>query len=165
MVSIPCPTVLLRTPLAAQELACGGPLTLRQRSLLLMAEGTPRAQLEAQFHGQGVALVQELLTRGYLAPAGISAGGGHSTLRFDCVRVQLLELYERRLQARHGALAAPLRRLLEEARDLPALQQAGERCMQWLEKGGAGEHLHRLRSQLHALLEPAPGPEGLEAGD
>lgn len=170
MHTAPCSAVLLRTPLAAQELACGGPLTLRQRSLLLMAEGTPRAQLEARFHGQGAALVQELLDCGYLAPACPSAwdeaGECDPALHVDCVRVQLQEWCERRLLPRSHMGAAPLRRLLAQARDLRGLQQAVECGLQWLERqGSTGDHLHRLRAQLQALLEPAWGPDLLEMGD
>ena len=52
---------LQRTPKALLELAPGQRhLSLRERSLLLLAEGTPLAQLQAMYHGQGAELVQRL---------------------------------------------------------------------------------------------------------
>ncbi len=46
--------LLYKTPKAHQELAPGSrSLNLRERSLLLLAEGTPYAQLAQIYHGQG----------------------------------------------------------------------------------------------------------------
>lgn len=60
--------LLYQTTKAHRELAPGAArLNLRERSLLLLANGVPRAQLERLFHGQGAALVAQLLQAGYLA--------------------------------------------------------------------------------------------------
>jgi hypothetical protein len=43
-------------------------LTLRQRSVLLLAEREPAGRLARLFHGMGEQIVGDLLERGYLAP-------------------------------------------------------------------------------------------------
>jgi hypothetical protein len=64
-------TMLLRpTPKARCELHPGvQTLTLRQRSVLLLADGEPAGRLGRLFNGMGEQIVGDLLERGYLAPA------------------------------------------------------------------------------------------------
>lgn len=62
-------SALCKTPKAQRELAPGvRTLSLRARSLLLMAEGTPLAVLQAMYHGEGARLVAGLMAQGYLQP-------------------------------------------------------------------------------------------------
>lgn len=61
--------LLLKTDKARQELAPGmRTLSLRERSLLLLAEGKPQAELQAMYNGGGAQIVEHLLNQGYLAP-------------------------------------------------------------------------------------------------
>lgn len=154
---------VLRTPLAAQALAGRAAFTLRQRSILLMAEGTPRPVLNALFHGQGAALVQELLAAGYLEeqshhPCNTPANA--PALRLARLRAQLLELCERLLHAQEGHLAVQLRQLLLQAPDLPSLHSACERWMQLLLRQGGARRIHCLRTQLALLLAPPQREDG-----
>ncbi|WP_167361168.1 hypothetical protein [Paracidovorax cattleyae] len=66
--------LLLKTDKARLELSPGvRTLSLRERSLLLLADGRPAAELEALYHGAGKDIVARLLADGYLAQAGGSA--------------------------------------------------------------------------------------------
>jgi hypothetical protein len=64
--------MLLRpTPKAHRELHPGvQTLTLRQRSVLLLAEHEPPGRLGRLFNGMGEQILCDLLERGYLAPQG-----------------------------------------------------------------------------------------------
>ena len=165
------PGLVLRTPLAAQALAGRAAFTLRQRSILLMAEGTPRPVLEALFHGQGTTLVQELLAAGYLTESPAVATGPFTPpagLRLARLRAQLLELCERLLHEQEYEIAPQLRQLLLQAPDLPSLRLACERWMQTLVRQGGARRIHCLRTQLAVLLAPPPvveGMDGMESGD
>ena len=66
--------LLLKTDKARQELAPGmRTLSLRERSLLLLAEGKPQAELQAMYNGGGAQIVEHLLNQGYLAPMAPTA--------------------------------------------------------------------------------------------
>jgi hypothetical protein len=98
---------LYRTPKALLELAPGRrQLSLRERSVLLLAENTPTSTLRSMYHGQGSTLVQRLLDDGYLQPHAIPAhiepspGNQHNqtpaaTVSLAGVRMHLFELCER----------------------------------------------------------------------
>lgn len=59
---------LLKTDKARQELAPGmRTLSLRERSLLLLAEGKPLAELQDMYSGGGAEIVKHLLSQGYLS--------------------------------------------------------------------------------------------------
>lgn len=160
---------VLRTPLAAQALAGRAAFTLRQRSVLLMAEGTPRSALNTLFHGQGAALVQELLSAGYLEelaphplPPPASPLAGATALHLARLRAQLLELCERLLHEQDGNLGVYLRQLLLQAPDVPSLHTACEHWMQALLRQGGARRIHCLRTQLALLLVPPQRDEGLK---
>lgn len=158
------PGLVLRTPLAAQALAGRAAFTLRQRSVLLMAEGTPRPVLEALFHGQGTTLVQELLAAGYLTETPVAANTPTppAGVRLARLRAQLLELCERLLHEQEYEIAPQLRQLLLQAPDLPSLRLACERWMQTLVRQGGARRIHCLRTQLAVLLAPPPAAEGMD---
>lgn len=62
------PPMLQKTDKARQELSPGvRTLSLRERSLLLMADGRPIESLQAMYNGLGAQIVQELISQGYLA--------------------------------------------------------------------------------------------------
>lgn len=63
--------LLLKTDKARLELSPGvRTLSLRERSLLLMADGQHIAALQAMYNGQGAHIVDDLLRQGYLVAAG-----------------------------------------------------------------------------------------------
>ncbi|WP_370679538.1 hypothetical protein [Comamonas sp. GB3 AK4-5] len=165
---LPSPqALLLRTPLAAQALAGRTAFTLRQRSVLLMAEGIPRRLLEALFHGQGAVLVQELLDAGYLMllhPTYMDALHA-ADLHLARLRAQLQELCERLLHEQEDELAPLLRRLLSDAPDLPSLRAACSRWMQALIHQGGSRRIHCLRTQLQLLLAPPVELDDMESAD
>ncbi|QYY24720.1 hypothetical protein [Diaphorobacter sp. MNS-0] len=60
--------MLQKTDKARQELSPGvRTLSLRERSLLLMADGRPIESLQAMYNGMGAQIVQGLIHQGYLA--------------------------------------------------------------------------------------------------
>ena len=60
--------LLLTTDKARQEIAPGmRTLSLRERSLLLLAEGKPLAELQTMYSGGGAEIVEHLLSQGYLS--------------------------------------------------------------------------------------------------
>eukprot|EP01030_Chromulinospumella_sphaerica_P004102 gene4102-4016_t len=66
--------LLIKTDKARQELAPGmRTLSLRERSLLLLAEGKSQAELQAMYNGGGAQIVEHLLHQGYLAPMAPTA--------------------------------------------------------------------------------------------
>ncbi len=72
--------LLIKTDKARQELAPGmRTLSLRERSLLLLAEGKPQAELQAMYNGGGAQIVEHLLNQGYLAPMAPTAPAATST--------------------------------------------------------------------------------------
>ena len=59
--------LLHRTDKARRELSPGvRTLSLRERSLLLLADGKPLADLQAMYHGIGAQIVEQLVREGYL---------------------------------------------------------------------------------------------------
>ena len=61
------PMLLHRTEKARRELSPGvRTLSLRERSLLLLADGKPLADLQAMYHGIGAQMVEQLVREGYL---------------------------------------------------------------------------------------------------
>ncbi|MDR2325603.1 MAG: hypothetical protein LBE51_09430 [Acidovorax sp.] len=163
----PSQALLLRTPLAAQALAGRTAFTLRQRSVLLMAEGIPRRLLDALFHGQGAALVQELLDAGYLMLLQPPRTGAlrAADLHLARLRSQLQELCERLLHEQENELAPQLRQLLSDAPDLPSLRTACTRWMQALIHHGGSRRIRCLRTQLQLLLAPPTELDEMESSD
>lgn len=62
--------LLQRTEKARLELSPGvRTLSLRERSLLLLADGKPLRDLQAMYHGMGAQMVEQLVRHGYLSSA------------------------------------------------------------------------------------------------
>lgn len=167
------PMYLYRTPKALLELAPGRrQLSLRERSVLLLAENTPTSTLRSMYHGQGSTLVQRLLDDGYLQPHAIPAhsepspGNQHNqmstaTVSLAGVRMHLFELCERMFANRLHDTASHLRHLLREARDVDSMLHACEQLLQAVQQHAGLERAEALRRQLALML-----PErSLENGD
>ena len=151
---------LQRTPKALLELAPGQRhLSLRERSLLLLAEGTPLAQLQAMYHGQGAALVQRLLQDGYLqqpsAARTTAASETPSTtapISLAGVRMHLFDLCERMFANRLHDTAHHLRHMLREARDVDSMLHARDQLLRAVHLHAGAERAEALRQQLADML-------------
>ena len=159
--------LLYKTTKAHQELAPGSrSLNLRQRSLLLLAEGTPYMQLAQMYHGQGQALVAQLLESGYLQARGIDMPAPAATpeqpalarpvaapaMTMAGTRMYLFDMVERLFANRQQQLADQLRQALREARDEQALRSVCDTMLGAVAEHAGGERALQLSQQLVHLV-------------
>lgn len=159
--------LLYKTTKAHQELAPGArSLNLRQRSLLLLAEGTPYVQLAQMYHGQGQALVGQLLESGYLesrgmdmpAPAAMAEQPALAppatapAMTLAGTRMYLFDMVERLFANRQQQLADRLRQALREARDEQALRSVCDSMLNAVAQHAGGERATQLSQQLIHLV-------------
>lgn len=146
---------LQRTSKALLELTPGQrQLSLRERSLLLLAEGTPRQVLEQMYHGQARLLVEQLLANGYLQTmdGASSAPSRTSPMSLAGVRMHLFDLCERMFANRLHDTAEQLRHMLREARDVDSMLQAREHLLRAVQLYAGVERAEALRRQLADML-------------
>ncbi|WP_313602043.1 hypothetical protein [Comamonas jiangduensis] len=149
---------LQRTPQALSELAPGRrSLGLRERSLLLLAEGTPLPQLQAMYHGEGAALVEQLVQAGYLQATASSASAITNTsntpsISLAGVRMHMFDLCERMFANRLQDTAQRLRQRLREARDVDSMLAARDELLQAIHQHAGAERAETIRQQLCSLL-------------
>lgn len=167
---------LQKTAKALEELQPGRrSLPLRARSLLLMADRHPEAELREIFGMEADTLIAELIASGHLlriaesAPAPASApqpGMAAATattatpsapaaalpLSLAGTRMYLFDLCERMFAKRHDELARQLRERLREARDLPALQASAQALLEAVQQHAGDERADTLRERLQHLL-------------
>ncbi|CAB5656488.1 Uncharacterised protein [Delftia tsuruhatensis] len=177
-VGLPLLPMLQKTAKALEELQPGRrSLPLRERSVLLMADGRTDAQLQQVLGAQAGELVRRLIAAGYLqrvadaapsaapeppamAPAAsMDPGPVESTapstttpLNLAGTRMYLFDMCERLFANRHEDKAQALRHLLREARDLPALQDAAQRLLLTVHEHAGSERAEALRERLRHLL-------------
>jgi len=156
--------LLYKTTKAQQELAPGArSLNLRERSVLLLAEGTPYTQLAQMYHGQGEALVAQLLHDGYLAvrstespePASApapQAAAAAAVMTLAGTRMYLFDMVERLFANRQQALAHQLRQDLREARDVQALRSVCDALLHAVAEHAGAERATQLSQQLQHLV-------------
>lgn len=160
--------LLYKTPKAHQELAPGSrSLNLRERSLLLLAEGTPYAQLAQMYHGQGEALVAQLVHTGYLAarnpelapasPLPTTAPvppppASAPAMTLAGTRMYLFDMVERLFANRQQAMADQLRQALREARDVQALRSVCDALLHAVAEHAGAERATQLSQQLQHLV-------------
>lgn len=148
---------LQRTSKALLELTPGQrQLSLRERSLLLLAEGTPRQVLEQMYHGQARLLVEQLLANGYLQTMdGTSSAPSRTSptpMSLAGVRMHLFDLCERMFANRLHDTAEQLRHMLREARDVDSMLQAREHLLRAVQLYAGVERAEALRRQLADML-------------
>lgn len=174
LVGLPAPTMLLqKTAKALEELQPGRrSLPLRERSVLLMADGRTEEQLQQVLGVQAGELIEQLIASGHLqrlagqaaasppqapsmAPAAAkesSPPGPAATLNLAGTRMYLFDMCERMFANRHEDKAQVLRHLLREARDLEALQAAALQLLQTVQEHAGDERADALRERLRHLL-------------
>lgn len=157
--------LLYKTTKAHQELAPGArSLNLRQRSLLLLAEGTPYMQLAQMYHGQGEALVAQLLESGYLQSRGMDMPAPAAeqpafappatapAMTLAGTRMYLFDMVERLFANRQQLLADRLRQALREARDEQALRSVCDSMLNAVAQHAGAERATQLSQQLVHLV-------------
>ncbi len=165
--------LLQKTAKALEELQPGRrSLPLRERSVLLMADGRTEEQLQQVLGAQTGELIEQLIASGHLqrlacqaaasspqapsmAPAAAkesSPPGPAATLNLAGTRMYLFDMCERMFANRHEDKAQVLRHLLREARDLEALQAAALQLLQTVQEHAGDERADALRERLRHLL-------------
>lgn len=159
---------LLKTEKARLELMPGiRTLSLRERSLLLLADGKPLHELEALYHGEGAKLVEQLIRDGYLerpaaaptpTPAPVARetpAPGQAMRSLAGARMYLFDVCERMFTRRDPALARTFHTALRAARDRVSMLDVGEAMLTEVSRLAGPERAHTLREQLAQLLPPA----------
>lgn len=177
--------LLLKTDKARQELAPGmRTLSLRERSLLLLAEGKPLAELQAMYSGGGAEIVEHLLSQGYLS---LSAPAVQDTLltppahtqpsaqRPEAVtppepsdhlrslagaRMYLFDICERLFARRDPARAQHFHSALRAARDRDSMLHVGESLLEEVTQLAGAERAETIRERMKQLL-PREQPQDM----
>ncbi|ABM31845.1 hypothetical protein QRO11_17485 [Paracidovorax citrulli] len=175
--------LLLKTDKARLELSPGvRTLSLRERSLLLLVDGRPAAELEALYHGAGKDIVARLLADGYLAQAGGAAAPApaatpsaaavprqapsgappeappapSNALRsLAGARMYLFDICERMFARRNPALAQNFLDALRGARDRDSMMDVSEALLEEIELLAGPERAATVRRRMEQLL-PTP---------
>ncbi|PIF27052.1 hypothetical protein CLU88_1936 [Acidovorax sp. 56] len=174
--------LLLKTDKARQELAPGmRTLSLRERSLLLLAEGKPQAELQAMYNGGGAQIVEHLLNQGYLAPMAPTAPAATSTSPASApkatpaaatasqptdkptepsdalrslagARMYLFDICERLFARRDPAMAQHFHSALRSARDRDSMLDVGEALLEEVAQLAGTERAQTIRERMAQLL-------------
>ena len=177
--------LLLKTDKARQELAPGmRTLSLRERSLLLLAEGKPLAELQTMYSGGGAEIVEHLLSQGYLslsAPAlqdTLLTPPAHtqpSALRPEAVtppepsdhlrslagaRMYLFDICERLFARRDPARAQYFHSALRAARDRDSMLHVSESLLEEVSQLAGAERAETIRERMKQLL-PREQPQDM----
>lgn len=154
--------LLLKTDKARHELSPGvRTLSLRERSLLLLADGRPLAELQAMYNGLGAEMVAELIRQGYLAeptagaPAVVpgNAPAPSQALRsLAGTRMYLFDICERMFSRRHAELAQRFRDALRSARDRDSMLDVGEALLDEITVMAGAQRAASVRERMEQLL-------------
>ena len=156
---------LQKTDKARAELQPGGrSLGLRERSLLLLADGRRSAREVGAYYGtDGEQLVLQLVRDGYLTqdappePAPAPARQGSVDL-FDgkrslaTGRMFLFDLCERMFARRSPAQAESFRAALRDARDRASMLAVSREMLEAIEGAAGAERADTIRERLALLL-------------
>lgn len=161
--------LLQRTEKARLELSPGvRTLSLRERSLLLLADGKPLSDLQAMYNGIGAQIVDNLMRQGYLT--GLSAAArqsgassastsdrdsGDSLRSLAGARMYLFDICERLFARRDPALAERFREALRAAKDHVSMLDVGEAMLHEVAMAAGPQRAAGLRKRLEQLLPSA----------
>ncbi|MGE5332985.1 MAG: hypothetical protein ACM3Q3_14580 [Nitrospirota bacterium] len=168
--------MLLKTDKARLELQPGRrTLSLRERSLLLLADGKPLHELQAMYNGEGRQIVEALVHAGYLglpvpdeedlpttAPPMVLAQ--HAPLRsLAGTRMYLFDICERMFARRNPPLAEHYRVALRGARDRWSMLDVGEALLEEVGYLAGAQRAAAIRERMVQLLpqEAAPSSPSL----
>ncbi len=169
--------LLLKTDKARQELAPGmRTLSLRERSLLLLAEGKPLAELQTMYSGGGAEIVEHLLSQGYLSlsapavqdtlpsapqPATVKPPEPSDHLRsLAGARMYLFDICERLFARRDPARAQHFHSALRAARDRDSMLHVGESLLEEVSQLAGAERAETIRERMKQLL-PREQPQDM----
>lgn len=163
--------LLLKTDKARQELTPGvRTLSLRERSLLLLADDQPAAALRAMYNGLGSEIVDALIRDGYLVsmtPAGArdtgqaqgpaadaaTPGATESSLRsLAGTRMYLFDICERMFARRNADLARNFHEALRGARDRDSMLDVSEALLDEITLLAGAERAASVRERMEQLL-------------
>ena len=168
--------MLLKTDKARLELQPGRrTLSLRERSLLLLADGKPLHELQAMYDGEGRQIVDALVHAGYLslpvldeedlsATAPPMALAQRAPLRsLAGTRMYLFDICERMFARRNPPLAEQYRVALRGARDRWSMLDVGEALLEEVGYLAGAQRAAAIRERMVQLLpqEAAPSSPGL----
>ncbi len=159
--------LLQKTDKARLELSPGvRTLSLRERSLLLLADGRPQAELEAMYNGLGAEMVRELIRQGYLAqlaaahsnseapaePAEAAPAPTNALRSLAGARMYLFDMCERMFARRDPELAEQFREALRAARDRESMLEVGEGLLAEITVQAGAERAASVRERMQQLL-------------
>lgn len=178
--------LLHKTEKARLELSPGvRTLSLRERSLLLLADGKSLSDLQAMYNGIGAQIVDNLMRQGYLTgpaalpaandpPAGVVSASaaqipsiqrpepGESLRSLAGARMYLFDTCERLFARRDPVLAQQFREALRAAKDRVSMLDVGEAMLDEVAMTAGAERAASLRERLEQLLPHTaaeqPGP-------
>ena len=160
--------LLQKTEKARLELSPGvRTLSLRERSLLLLADGKPLHELQAMYHGVGRQIVDDLVRAGYLrhpaplpeedlacahhAPPRVHAA--HAPLRsLAGTRMYLFDICERMFARRNPELARHFHAALRDARDRWSMLDVGDTLLEEVGYLAGPERASAIRERMEQLL-------------
>ncbi len=160
--------LLQRTDKARDELRPGmRTLGLRERSLLLMADGTKSlVDINAVMGTQAEPIVLDLVRRGYLesaartitpAPAAPGAADSFEGKRsLATTRMFLFDICERMFARRDPLMAEMFREALRAAKDRDSMLAAGRDMLAEIEKAAGPERADSISERIAMLLPAEP---------
>lgn len=167
---------LRKTEKARLELSPGvRTLSLRERSLLLLAEGKRATELHALHNGMGAQLLDKLIAEGYLfvekiaaaveavetqlQPAPVvaqsttkPANSAQALRSLPAARMYLFDMCERMFARRDPALAETFREALRNARDVESMLHVGAALIEEVVQMAGHERAQTIRERLKELL-------------
>ncbi|KQO13683.1 hypothetical protein ASF11_15545 [Acidovorax sp. Leaf76] len=178
--------LLQKTDKARLELSPGvRTLSLRERSLLLLADGKPLSDLQAMYNGIGAQIVDNLMRQGYLTgpadlpPAPDTAGGktpaspasppaspaptpaaqrqepAEALRSLAGARMYLFDTCERLFARRDPVMAQQFREALRAAKDQDSMLDVGEAMFDEVALAAGAERAASLRERFEQLLPAA----------
>lgn len=162
--------MLIKTDKGHRELQPGQrALSQRERAILLVADGRKStATLHALFQGEGRAIVEGLLAKGYLAdntpaaPAAAPAPAPQGSVdtfsgprSLASARMFLFDLSERMFAPRDRELALRYREALREARDAERMLAVGREMLAEIERTAGAERAQAISERLAKVLPEA----------
>ena len=171
--------LLQKTEKARLELSPGvRTLSLRERSLLLLADGKPLSDLQAMYNGIGAQIVENLMRQGYLTgpvdlppapepttptPSIERPAPGESLRSLAGARMYLFDTCERLFARRDPVLAQHFREALRAAKDRTSMLDVGEAMFEEVALAAGAERAASLRERLDQLLPASPVAENFAA--